>query len=92
MAALARYQRRVGDARDGSLDARYVAPGAIEWLLLDVSGAEPGPTGGEKLSSAVIIQRVNTRGGVKPPATECTPATVNTRNFVPYEADYYFYK
>ena len=78
--------------RDGSLDARYVAPGAIEWLVLDVSGAEPGPTAGEKLSSAVIIQRVNTRGGVKPPATECTTVTVNTRNFVRYEADYYFYK
>ena len=78
--------------RDGSLDARYVAPGAIEWLLLDVSGAEAGPTGGEQLASALFIQRVNTRGGVKPPATECTPVTVNTRNFVRYEADYYFYK
>jgi hypothetical protein len=78
--------------RDGSLDARYVAPGAIEWLLLDVSGDEPGPTGGDKLSSALFVQRINTRGGVAPPSTECTPATVNTRKFVPYTADYYFYK
>ena len=78
--------------RDGSLDPKYVRPGAIEWLLLDVCGAVPGPTGGEKLSSALFIQRVNTRGGVKPPSTECTPATLNTRKLVTYEADYYFYK
>jgi hypothetical protein len=78
--------------RDGSLDAKYVAPGAIEWLLLDVSGAEPGPTGGEKLSSAVFIQRVNTVGGMKPPSAECTPATLNTRKLVSYRADYYFYR
>jgi Protein of unknown function (DUF3455) len=78
--------------RDGSLDANYVAPGAIEWLVLDVSGAQLGPTAGNKLSPALIIQRVNTQGGVKPPSTECTPATLNTRKLVPYEADYYFYK
>jgi hypothetical protein len=29
---------------------------------------------------------------VKPPANECTPATLNTRRLVPYEADYYFYR
>ena len=78
--------------RDGSLDANYVAPGAIEWLVLDVSGAQLGPTAGNKLSPALIIQRVNTQGGVKPPSTECTPATLNTRKLVPYEADYFFYK
>ena len=78
--------------RDGSMDSDYVAPGAIEWLLLDVSGAQVGPTGGDMFTSAVFIQRVNTVGGVKPPTTECTPATLNTRRLVPYQADYYFYK
>ena len=39
--------------RDGSLDANYVAPGAIEWLVLDVSGAQLGPTAGNKLSPAL---------------------------------------
>jgi hypothetical protein len=78
--------------RDGSLDPDYVAPGAIEWLVLDVSGAQLGPATGDKLSRAAIIQRVNTVGGVKPPANECTPATLNTRRLVPYEADYYFYR
>jgi hypothetical protein len=76
----------------GSLDPLYVAPNAIEWLLLDVSGAQLGPTGGDKLARTAQIQRVNTIGGVKPPSAECTAASVNTRRLVAYEADYYFYR
>jgi hypothetical protein len=76
----------------GSTDPAYVAPDAIEWLLLEVTGRQIGPTGGVKLATPVYIQRVNTVGGVKPPAAECTPSTVNTRKLVPYQADYYFYK
>ena len=45
----------------------------------------------QQVHTARSIQRVNTVGGIKPPA-ECTPATLNTRKLVPYEADYYFYK
>ena len=37
-------------------------------------------------------QRINTVGGVKPPSSECTAATLNTRRLVSYEADYYFYQ
>jgi hypothetical protein len=77
--------------RAGSLDSAYVAPNSIEWLLLDVTGQELGPTYGDKLASATIIQRDNTFGGVKPPTTDCTPSIVNQRRLVPYEADYYFY-
>jgi hypothetical protein len=77
---------------NGSLDSAYVAPGAIEWLLLEVSGSQVGPSGGIKLTGTKYIQRVNTAGGVKPPAAECTPQTVNTRKMVDYEADYYFYR
>ena len=76
----------------GSLDPLFVAPNAIEWLLLDVSGAEYGPLGGDRLARTAFIQRVNTIGGVKPPAAECTAASLNTRRFVSYEADYYFYR
>jgi hypothetical protein len=76
----------------GSLDAAYVAPGAIEWLLLDVSGAQVGPTGGDKLIGARFIHRVNTIGGMKPPTAECTPGAINNRRLVYYEADYYFYR
>lgn len=76
----------------GSVDSAYVAPDAIEWLLLEVTGKQAGPTGGDKFGATVRIHRVNTVGGVKPPSDECTVATINTRRFVPYEADYYFYK
>jgi hypothetical protein len=78
--------------RDGSTDPQYVAPTAIEWLILDVSGADLGPTAGGRLASTSVIQRVNTVGGMKPPSGECTPATINTRKLVPYQADYYFYR
>lgn len=74
-----------------STDPAYVAPGAIEWLLLDVTGREWGPTGGNKLTAATQIQRINTVGGVKPSPESCSASTVNTRQLVPYEADYYFY-
>jgi len=77
---------------NGSLDARYVAPGAIEWLLLQVSGNQAGPTGGIKLAGTKFIQRVNTVGGVKPPSAECHTGTINNRRLVYYEADYYFYR
>jgi hypothetical protein len=75
----------------GSTDANYVAPDAIEWLLLEVTGEMAGPTGGDKLTGALFLQRVNTVGG-KAPATGCSAETVNTRRFVAYEADYYFYR
>ena len=78
--------------RDGSTDPQYVSPTAIEWLILDASGHQLGPTAGGKLARTAIIQRVHTAGGVKPPSSECTAATLNTRRFVPYEADYYFYR
>jgi hypothetical protein len=78
--------------RFGSVDPLYVAPDAIEWLLLDVTGAQLGPTGGNKLANTKFIQRVNTVGGVKPLAADCTASTVGDRRLVSYEADYYFYQ
>jgi hypothetical protein len=76
----------------GSLDPNFVAPGAIEWLRLDVSGSEFGPAAGDKLERAAFIQRINTIGGVKPASAECTAAAINTRRLVSYQADYYFYR
>jgi hypothetical protein len=76
----------------GSTDPAYVAPDAIEWLLLEMTGAEVGPFGGVKLAKTTFIQRVHTVGGLKPPVAECTASTINTRRFVAYEADYYFYE
>jgi uncharacterized protein DUF3455 len=76
----------------GSTDPAYVAPDAIEWLLLEMTGTNTGPTGGDKLAATTYIYRVNTVGGLKPSSAECTPSTINTRRLVPYQADYYFYK
>jgi hypothetical protein len=75
-----------------SSDPAYVAPGAIPWLLLQGLGTEDGPTGGDKLVLTDAIQRVNTQGGVAPP-TGCTRASdVGRKLFVPYTADYVFYR
>jgi uncharacterized protein DUF3455 len=74
-----------------STDARYVAPGAIPWLLLQVVGTRLGPSGGSLLTPTTYIQRLNTSGGVMP-ATGCSDASqVGSTVFVPYSADYYFY-
>lgn len=75
-----------------SSDAPFVAPDAIPWFLLQVAGKAFGPTGGDRLIPTTYIHRVNTAGGKKP-ATGCAVAgDVNGRVFVPYAADYFFYR
>jgi uncharacterized protein DUF3455 len=74
---------------DGALT---VDPNAIAWLLLDAVGTQDGPTGGHTLSEVTFVQRVNTTGGL-PPANGCTSSTdVGNQAFVPYTADYFFYR
>jgi hypothetical protein len=73
-----------------SSDPAFVAPGAIPWLLLQVVGAQKGPTGGETLTATTFIQRVKTSGGVAP--STCNSSNVGMEAFVPYTADYFFYK
>jgi hypothetical protein len=75
-----------------SADANYVAPGAIPWLKLLVVGEARGPRGGKSLVGTTFIQRLNTTGGIAP-AAGCAGATdVGARRFVPYTADYFFYR
>jgi hypothetical protein len=75
-----------------SSDPAFVEPDAIDWLLLYIVGADPGPTGGHKLTETVYIQRVNTSAG-RAPTTGCAQASdVGSRALVPYTADYIFYK
>src|ERR1700730_1635693 len=66
----------------------FPVTGAIPWLLLQVVGAQDGPTGGDELSETTYIQRLNTVGGLAP----TTACTVGTMALVPYTADYFFYK
>jgi hypothetical protein len=74
-----------------SSDPNFVAPGAIPWLLVEVVGAQAGPTGGTTLSRTTFIQRLNTTGG-SAPSTGCDrPTDIGRKAFVPYTADYFFY-
>jgi hypothetical protein len=73
-------------------DSRYVEPGAINWFLLKVTGAEEGARRNDRLMKTTVIHRVNTSGGVAP-ASECTlTGDVGKTKFVPYTADYVFYR
>jgi hypothetical protein len=74
---------------DGTL---IVDNNSIAWLLLDAAGTQDGPTGGHTLSGTTFVQRLNTTGGL-PPAIGCTSLTdVGNQAFVPYTADYVFYR
>jgi hypothetical protein len=70
----------------------FVESGAIPWLLLQVVGAQGGPTGGETLTATTYIQRLNTSGGIAPSTGCAQSADVGKKALVPYEADYVFYK
>jgi Protein of unknown function (DUF3455) len=75
-----------------SSDPEFVRQDAIPWLLLPVAGTQEGLTGGDTLTKTTFIQRLNTFGGVAP-STGCTSlADVGNQAFVPYTADYFFYK
>ena len=66
--------------------------GAIPWLLLVQAGTEEGPTGGDRLTKTTFIHRVNTTGGVAPSTGCASSADVGRQAFVPYTADYVFYR
>ena len=69
-----------------------VTPGAIAWLKLQVVGTRVGPTGGDTFSGTTFIQRLNTVGGLAP-STGCDlPTDIGNKAFIPYRADYFFYR
>ena len=75
-----------------SSDSAFVKPGAVAWLMLTVVGHQDGPTGGDLLSGTKFIQRLNTVGGLAPSTGCSSPADIGKSAFVPYKADYFFYK
>ncbi len=77
-----------GRAVAASSDAAYVEPGAIPWLLVEVVGAAPGPTGGQALTRTTYIHRLRTSGGAAPD----TACEVGAVAMVPYATDYVFYR
>jgi hypothetical protein len=74
-----------------STDAAYVAPGAIPWLLLEITGAQSHPHGAGTLTRARYIHRIATEGGVAP-ASGCGVGTVGAKALVPYTTEYVFYR
>jgi hypothetical protein len=81
-----------GRVKASSTDAAYVEAGAIPWLLLEVAGAQDGPSGGDFMTEAVFIHRLNTTGGLAP-STGCSEAAdIGAVRLVPYTADYFFYR
>ncbi len=88
------------DSRDTStvwaklVKAVMVRADSIAWVLLNVkdTGTQAGPTGGDRLTKTTFIQRLNTFGGLAP-STGCLSSTdLGHQAFVPYKADYFFYK
>ena len=78
-------------APTSSSNPKFVARGAIPWLLLRVVGDQPGPTGSDQLLETTHIQRLNTAGGMAPSAGCSRSADVGAKALVPYTADYYFF-
>jgi Protein of unknown function (DUF3455) len=81
-----------GKAIASSTDSQFVAPGAVPWLLLQVVGTRLGPTGGTSIAETTFIQRLSTSGGTTPSTGCAQSADVGATAFVPYTADYYFYR
>jgi Protein of unknown function (DUF3455) len=83
-----------GEVKQGnaSTDSNFVAFGAVAWLLVTKVHVEDGPTGGDKLSKTTFIHRVNTSGGLAPTTGCNSAADLGHQAFVPYTADYIFYR
>jgi hypothetical protein len=65
---------------------------AIPWVKLQVVGTQDGPNGGKTLSGTTFIQRLNTEGGLAPKTGCDMPKDIGEKRFVPYTADYFFYR
>jgi hypothetical protein len=81
-----------GRVKESSTDENFVASGAIPWLLVEIKGRRAGPTGGQHFVPTTVIQRLNTTGGSAPPTGCAAAVDVGARAFVPYTADYFFYR
>ena len=78
-----------GSAVTGKLAAKAPSPDAnsIPWLLLTAVSHE----GKGMFEHVTSIQRVNTKGGMAPPADKCDPSKPAAETWIPYTADYYFF-
>jgi uncharacterized protein DUF3455 len=85
------WQAKDGSKAVGKLVNKVIVdPTAIPWLLLSAT-TTPG-LDGDRLVDTSFIQRINTSGGLTPPAADCNAATAGSVVEVPYTADYFFWK
>ena len=73
------------------VDGVTVDPTAIPWLLLKATTTSAGPHG-DRLTPTTYIQRLATQGGLEPAAASCQSGTLGKERWVPYTADYVFWK
>lgn len=83
------WKHEDGSAVTGKAVAKAASPdpGSIPWLLLSVTEHR----GSGVLASVSDVQRINTKGGQPPPASQCSDSNSNAEMRTPYSADYYFY-
>lgn len=83
------WKHNDGSEITGKAVARVDAPdpNSIPWLLLNVTGH----SGNGVLSSVTSVQRIHTKGGQPPAATECDAARQGSEAKSSYTADYYFF-
>jgi len=77
---------------DSSSDTAFVKPSAIAWLKVTIVGTEKGPSRADRLTQTTFIQRLNTVGGLAPSTGCASLSDVGKEAFMPYKADYFFYK
>ncbi len=78
-----------GSEVTGKAVARVDSPDAdsIPWLLVTIAGH----SGDGVLSRVTSVQRINTKGGLPPPAADCNTSKQSLEVKSSYSADYYFY-
>jgi hypothetical protein len=83
------WKHKDGSEVSGKVVAQIDSPDAasIPWLLITVTAS----AGTGVLNGVHSIQRIHTRGGQPPPASECNTSTLNAERMSSYTADYYFY-
>ena len=75
-----------------STEAPFVQQDAVAWLKLQTVGTDAGTLGSGLLTQVTFIQRLNTAGGLAPKSGCSTAQDVGRKVFVPYSADYFFYR
>jgi Protein of unknown function (DUF3455) len=83
------WEHKDGSKVSGKAVAQINAPDAdsIPWLLVTATGH----AGTGVFAAVASIQRIHTKGGQPPAASECNTSTLKAEKRSSYTADYYFY-